>query len=390
MKDRYLTEHIAHDLKEKMVFVGGPRQIGKTTLANYIGKKYFSNQSYFNWDYQPDRREILNYHLPAEGELLIFDELHKYRHWKNYVKGIYDKYKLKFKILVTGSAKLDIYRKGGDSLLGRYYYYLLHPFSAAEILGIKNRLKPLSELEFKNEKSNKEVLDRLLRLGGFPEPFLKQNLGFWRRWQGQRIDRLIKEEIRDLVRINDLSRLQILVEILPKKVGSLLSLNNLKEDLQVAHKTVVSDLNILERFYFHFRVYPFTKTKIKSIKKMSKLYLWDWSVVEDEGKRIENLVASHLLKTVHFLQNSAGYKTDLYYLRDLEGKEVDFLVTLDDKPWFAVEVKLTDTSLSPPLQYFAKRLVIPHLYQIVRKEGIDYYEQGVRIISLDKFLTGLV
>ncbi len=269
-------------------------------------------------------------------------------------------------------------------------YYLLHPFSLVEILGIKNNIKPLSELTFKSEKKSKKVLDKLLRLGGFPEPFLKQSLEFWRRWQAQRIDRLIREEIHELEKINDLSRLQVLVEILPKKVGSLLSLNNLKEDLQVAHKTVTSDLNILEHFYFHFRVYPFAKTKIKSIKKMSKLYLWDWSTVENEGSRVENLVASHLLKTAHFLQNSGGYKANLYYLRDLEGREVDFLMTINDKPWFAVEVKLEQTDLSPPLLYFGKRLSIPYLYQLTTKEGIDFYQEKVRVMSVDKFLTGLL
>lgn len=169
-----------------------------------------------------------------------------------------------------------------------------------------------------------------------------------------------------------------------------MSINNLKEDLQVAHKTIVSDLNILERFYFHFRIYPFAKTKIKSIRKMSKLYLWDWSSVEEEGNRVENLLASHLLKLVHYWQNSQGYRANLYYLRDLEGREVDFLVTVDDKPWFAVEVKLADVNLSPPLLYFAKRLSIPYLYQITTKERVDFYQEGIRIISLDKFLTGLI
>lgn len=115
MRYCYLTKNITKDLKDKMVFIGGPRQVGKTTLAHYIGKKYFPSYSYFNWDYQPDRKEIINYRLPGESGFLIFDELHKYRNWKNYVKGIYDKYKQKFKILVAGSAKLDIYRQGGDS-----------------------------------------------------------------------------------------------------------------------------------------------------------------------------------------------------------------------------------------------------------------------------------
>lgn len=387
---RYLTKNITADLKDKIVFIGGPRQVGKTTLAEFIGKKYFKNFSYFNWDYQPDRKEIINYRFPTKSNLLIFDELHKYKLWKNFVKGIYDKYKKKFKIMVTGSAKMDIYRWGGDSLLGRYFYYLLHPLSLGEVLKIKNDLKPNKELNFKNNQQSKKTLDLLLQLGGFPEPFLKQNLQFWRRWQSQRIDRLVKEEIRELTKINDLSRLQVLVEILPTKVGSLLSLNTLREDFQVAYKTIASDLNILERFYFHFRIYAFTGSKIKSIKKMSKLYLWDWSVIEDQGKKIENLVASHLLKTCHFLHQGYGYKVELYYLRDLEGREIDFLITSNQTPWFAVEVKQETTEISSSLFYFKKKLKIPYLYQVTTKKDIDYYQKEVRVISLDKFLTGLI
>lgn len=390
MKRRYLTEKIIADLAEKMVFVSGPRQVGKTTLAQYLGKKYFPPFAYFNWDYQPDRKKIINLQFPGEAKILIFDEIHKWKNWKNYVKGIYDKHKAQFKILVTGSAKLDIYQRGGDSLMGRYYHYLLHPFSLKEVLFLKTKPVPFAPLKFSPNREAVAFLERLLKFGPFPEPFLKQNRRHWHRWQSQRLERLVKEEIRDLRMIADLANLQILVEILPNKVASLLSLNNLREDLEVAHKTIVNYLKTLEFFYFHFRVYPYAKKKIRSIKKMSKLYLWDWSPVTNEGAKLENLLASHLFKLVHYLKNAEGEKAELFYLRDLEGRETDFLLEVNQKPWFALEVKLEETKVSSSLLYFGKKLAIPHLYQVVKTTGVDLFDSGVRVISADKFLTGLI
>lgn len=389
MKKRYLTNYIVKDLKEKIVLIAGPRQVGKTTLAQLIGKDYFNPYYYLNWDYQPDRKKIINFELPAEKKLIIFDELHKYKNWKNYIKGIFDKYKTMFSILVTGSAKLDIYRRGGDSLFGRYYYYLLHPFSLGELLEIEIKNKPLERLKMTFDSANQEALTALLKFGPFPEPFIKQKETHWRRWQIERIDRLVREEIRDLTTIVDLSNLQILVDLLPTRVGSPFSINNVREDLGVAHKTLANYLKILELFCFHFRIYPYVRKTIRSLKKMAKLYLWDWSVLEEPGAKFENLIAFHLLKFVNFLQSTQGYKAELFYLRDTEGREVDFLVLVDKKVWFAVEAKLVESSISS-LLYFGRKLSIPFLYQVVAKPGIDYLKNGVRVVSADKFLTAFV
>lgn len=390
MKKRYLSQSITSDLKEKMVLVAGPRQVGKTTLAKYVGKQNFPSFAYFNWDYQPDRKNIVNIQFPGDTELLIFDELHKYKHWKNYLKGLYDKYKEIFHILVTGSAKLDIYRKGGDSLMGRYFHYILHPFSLAELSEVHNKTLPFKNLSFTSSGSSEETFKSLLHFGPFPEPFLKQNTTYWRRWQIERNDRLITEDIRNLRMIGDISILQILVDMLSSKTASLLSVNNISNDLQIAHKTAVNYLNILELFYFHFRIYPFTKKPLRSLKKMSKLYLWDWSPIIDTGAKFENMIASHLLKFIHYLQNTQGYKAQLYYLRDPEGREVDFLIAVDNQPWFAVETKLDSFKVSQPLLYFNKKLQIPFLFQVVKESNIDQFREGVRIISADKFLSGLV
>ena len=392
MKKRYLVPHILRDLNEKMVFIGGARQVGKTSLAKYIAENYFKHYDYLNWDARDDRKNILQSQFKGNAEIILFDEIHKYKDWKNYLKGQFDKHKDDFKILVTGSARLDVYRRGGDSLMGRYYYYRLHPFSLAEFLERGNEIVPFKEIVFQESgKETKEALEIALKFGGFPEPLLKQNEKELRRWHNQRVERLVREDIRDLENIRELSLLHVLVDILPDRVGSLLSLNSLREDLSVAHKTVAHWMDILERFYYHFRIYPFHHKKIRSLKKEPKLYLWDWSEVPDErGARLENIVASHLLKMCHFLNDVEGYKTDLHFLRDAEAREVDFLVTESGKPWFAVEVKSNSREVSKSLPYFGDRLDIPFLYQAVSEKDVDIRKDKVRIISLDKFMVSLV
>jgi len=392
MKKRYLVPHILRDLNEKMVFIGGARQVGKTSLAKYIAENYFKHYDYLNWDARDDRKNILQSQFKGNAEIILFDEIHKYKDWKNYLKGQFDKHKDDFKILVTGSARLDVYRRGGDSLMGRYYYYRLHPFSLAEFLERGNEIVPFKEIVFQESgKETKEALEIALKFGGFPEPLLKQNEKELRRWHNQRLERLVREDIRDLENIRELSLLHVLVDILPDRVGSLLSLNSLREDLSVAHKTVAHWMDILERFYYHFRIYPFHHKKIRSLKKEPKLYLWDWSEVPDgRGARLENIVASHLLKMCHFLNDVEGYKTDLHFLRDAEAREVDFLVTESGKPWFAVEVKSNSREVSKSLPYFGDRLDIPFLYQAVSEKDVDIRKDKVRIISLDKFIVSLV
>lgn len=390
---RYLEPVVAADLSEKMVFIGGPRQVGKTTMAQAIGARNYSAVDYLNWDNPADRRRILDGQFSADAKLLIFDEIHKYRQWKNHIKGIFDTQRERFHILVTGSARLDLYRRGGDSLLGRYHYFRLHPFSVTELTGTAPApASPFSELQFSNIslQTLREHFDSLFHFGGFPEPLFRQDDRTLRRWQNERIDRLIKEDIRDVELVRDMSALQVLSEVLPSRVASKLSLNALREDLGVAHKTISLWVDILERFYYHFRIQPFATKRFRSLRKEAKLYLWDWSEVEDSGARLENIVASHLLKFVHYLHDAEGYKAELWYLGDVEGREVDFLVTVDQKPWFAVEVKQSDTTPSKHLHYFTAKLHIPFLYQVVGATGIDVIQGNVRIISVERFFGGLV
>ena len=389
LKNRYLTTYIVDDLKDKMVFVGGPRQVGKTTLSRDFVAAHFKSNAYFNWDNRADRKAIIAASWPGDAELLIFDEIHKYRQWKGLIKGEYDKLKDTFKFLVTGSARLDLYRRGGDSLQGRYHYYRLHPFTLAETEGILYKSSILKELPI-GQGFHQDTLNELDVFGGFPDPYIKQSKRQLRRWHNEKIERMFREDILDIQSIRDIGNMKLLSDILSSKVGSLLSLNAIREDLEVSHRAVTHWMDILESFYYHFRIYPYSTKKIRSLKKEPKLYLWDWSEVEDEAARFENLIASHLLKFVHFITDYEGYRAELYFLRDVDKREVDFLVTIDAKPWFAVEAKLSDTNLSPNLLYFKERLSVPYVYQTVKREKIDRLEKGARIISAGKFLSGLI
>jgi predicted AAA+ superfamily ATPase len=389
LKKRYLTPFIVEDLKQKMVFVSGPRQVGKTTLSKELITDFYPHFGYYNWDFKEDRKLVLAARWPTEAHLIILDEIHKYRKWKTLIKGYWDKFKEKYTFLVTGSARLNIFRRGGDSLQGRYHNYRLHPFTVAEYGNGKNSIVPLEELPIKSINHQKE-LEILFHFGGFPEPLLKQNDRHLRRWHREKTERLFREDILELEMIRDMGNLQLLCDMLPQKVSSLLSLNTIREDLEVSHKAVSHWMKVLETFYYCYRIYPFTSKTIRSLKKEPKLYLWDWSEIKNEGARYENLIASHLLKLVHFIQDYEGYNCQLHYLRDRDKREVDFLVTLDNKPWFACEAKLQDEDPSPSLSYFKDRLNIPFTYQITYQGTKDYVTNGIRVLPAAKFLGSLL
>ncbi|HPI41563.1 MAG TPA: AAA family ATPase [Pseudobdellovibrionaceae bacterium] len=343
--NRYLKTYIEKDLSKKMVFLGGPRQVGKTTLAREFTT---SKKQYFNWDSLEDREILKSHKINPELGFIVLDEIHKYTRWRMLVKGLYDKYSDVLSILVTGSARLDHFRKGGDSLFGRYHYYRLHPLTLPEI----------------DRNYSADQLQHLLKFRGFPEPFNEGTELFYRRWKRERISRVVYQDLRDLDTVKDLSKIELLVDSLPSRVGSLLSIKSLNEDLEVSPNTVSRWIEVLEAIYYCYRILPMGAPKIRAIKKANKLYLWDWAEVESGGARFENMVASHLLKYCHFLEDTEGHKMELRYLRDIDGREIDFVVIKNKKAIFAVECKTGDKNISSHIQYFKDRVNIPAFYQV--------------------------
>jgi predicted AAA+ superfamily ATPase len=321
---------------------------------------------------------------------VVLDELHKWRGWKGWLKGEFDQHRDRLRFLVTGSARLDVYRRGADSLQGRYHHYRLHPFSYREASSTRapEPTVPGEELAIPS-RGRQETVSALLEYGGFPEPFLVQSARRHRRWQKERLDRFFREDVRDLEPIRDPASIELLADLLPERIGSPLSLNALREDLEVSHRAVTHWMNILDRLYHVVRVPPYATPKVRAVRRMPKAYLWDWSLVPAPGPRFENLVALHLLKLCHYLEDREGHPVALHYLRDRQGREVDFLVTAGRRPWFAVETKLTASRPDPALVYFRDRLGIPWTYQVTLEGKRDVVENGVRQLPAHLFLGAL-
>ncbi len=373
---RYLEKSILDDLERKMVFLAGPRQCGKTTLAKKLLQIDTPNDParYLNWDALEDRDLLIEERFPSGPGLLVLDEIHKYSRWRQIVKGLFDKRGDELKILVTGSAKLDHYRHGGDSLQGRYHFHRLHPLSYAEI-----------------GASSPTDLTDLLTLGGFPEPFLSGSERQARRWSKEYRSRLVTEDLQDLEQVKDIALVQQLVLRLPQLVSAPLSINSLREDLQVAHQTVARWLNILENLYMIFRIYPFGAPSIKAVKKEAKHYHLDWTVVSDSGARLENLVACHLLKWCHFLEDSEGRAMDLRYYRDTTGREVDFVILEDGKPVKFVECKSSPGRRHRGLSYLKGKYPEVAAVQIDTQTTTDTVtREGIRVVNVGHFLGELV
>lgn len=373
---RSLAPSIRSDLERRMVFIGGPRQVGKTTLAlSLLGQDADeSHPAYFNWDSAEDRKKLLGGQLPPGEGLIILDEIHKYSRWRNFIKGLYDKQKSQYRFLVTGSARLDYYRRGGDSLLGRYHYLRLHPLSLREV----------------DPACTVKTMQTLLAYGGFPEPYFAADPTVHRRWLRERHQRVLQEDLRDLEHVKEISLLEELLGHLPACVGSPLSLPKLMNLLGVAHETVDRWVSIFERLYLCFRIPPFGSKRIRAVRKEQKLYFWDWSTLPDTGARFENLVGSQLLKYCHWVEDTEGHGMELRYLRDTDKREVDFVVVRNGQPEFAVECKTGERSLSPSAAYFKERLPIPAFYQVhLGTQDFVHASTGIRVLPFHTFCQEL-
>ncbi len=370
---RYIEPYVRDDLQKKMVFVGGPRQVGKTTMAKSILVQEDKGGRYLNWDYDEDRQDILAQKWATEDRLLVLDELHKFPRWKNWLKGLYDVTGEEHSFLVTGSARLDVYRRGGDSLLGRYHYWRLHPFTLDEIPA---------------DISPQDAFTRLMTVGGFPEPFLDNDEREARRWRRERFDRVIREDVRDLESIRNIQSLSLFLDLLRTRVGGMVILSNLAGDIQISPKTVKTWLEVLERMYLVFTVKPYTKSLPRAILKPPKVYFFDnGDVLGDEGARFENLVATSLLKRLHFLEDRDGFRCELRYIRDKEGREVDFAIIKEGVLEELVEVKYSDDTPSKHLSYYAQRLKPKKVTQIVAKLKRPYDKNGIRVVDPFRYFT---
>jgi uncharacterized protein len=366
-----ILDHIREN--RQMLFLMGPRQVGKTTTCNSL-RNEFKNYFYFTWDNLEDRDRILEgpksiatiaglESLLESKPIIVFDEIHKYSGWKDFLKGFYDSYSSWAYILVTGSARLDIYKKGGDSLMGRYFLYRFHPLSVGEIIDPRF---PSTELRSKPLAISNADFDTLWQFGGYPDPFLKANRRFFNRWSNLRFQQLFQEDIRDLTRIQEIKQLEALANLLKLQVGSQSSYESLATKVRVSGHTIRSWIESLRSLYYCFELRPWSNNIARALLKEPKYYLWDWAQVEDLGARAENFVASHLLKSVHFWMDAGFGRYDLYYIRDKDRREVDFLVTRNEEPWFLVEVKLSNNKgISSALGYFQQAIGAKHAFQVV-------------------------
>lgn len=389
---------------EKMMLLAGPRQVGKTTLAKQTLETWQDKGVYLNWDIASHRKRIFSgedllaeWRRPDKRPMIIFDELHKMRRFKSWLKGFYDEHGDDAAIWVTGSGRLDLYQKGGDSLLGRYFLYRMHPISLGEVQGITTEDSLTGPEEGWNLFADGDITDRdidpLLHLGGFPEPYLKQEQTFHGRWLRSRRERITHEDVRDLTRIEDLDRLEYLVQLLNPRIATPLSMNSLREDLGIAFETVRGWIATLERLYYIYGVKPYSRRLQRAIKREQKYYFWDWSEVRDEAARFENFIMSHLLKACHIWTDFGLGEFRLWYLRDREKREVDALITRDNTPWMMTEVKFNDTRVSKPLQRFSRLLNCKQLVQVVRPGGI-YRQVKIdsniyHVVSAGAFLSWL-
>lgn len=384
-----------------MAFLSGPRQVGKTTLSHDVEAR-FSQHLYFNWDVITDQKKILKnpYFFETENRntsepfLVVLDEIHKYSRWKNYLKGAFDQHKSQFRFLITGSGRLDLYKKGGDSLLGRYFSVPLFPLSVGEIKGHMPSLKTFKAALLNPPQANattSEAYQTLFQFSGFPEPYLRATDRFYNTWGAERKTLLVREDIRNASAIRELSQLEILSHLIPERIGSPLSLNGLREDVGVAFETIRDWVLLLEQFFYLFRLTPFTGKLARSLKKEAKVYLYDWAEIQDEGHRFENLVALHLLKAARLWKATGEGDIALHYLRNKEKQEVDFALLEKGKPICLVECKLSDENISPHLLHFQKKLSVPIAVQLVHKKGVSkkISENGLTqwIMSADQWLA---
>ena len=373
---RYLDELVLKDLATKMVVLTGPRQVGKTTLARQL-MQLFGNAQYLNWDVLQDRSVLQRQSWNPRAKLLVMDEIHKMHGWKNWLKGVVDGRFSEQSLLVTGSARMETFRQGGDSLAGRYFAFRLHPFSVREWCE-QQHVEPA------------EALDHLLERGGFPEPCLAGDTVQADRWRAQYFNDLIREDVLEFSRLHEINTMRLFVELLRERVGSPLSLASIARDLAVSPATLKRYLEILQALFIVFTVQPWHHNIARAILQSPKAYFFDTGLVRgNQGVRLENAVAGMLLKHAHYLQDSAGKSVGLHYIRTKDGTEVDFAFSEEGKLTQMIECKLGDNKPHRGLLRFAAQFADAEAVQIVYGLRQEELRNGIIIADAAKWLMGL-
>ena len=372
MIKRNISENLLQDLDKKIVFISGPRQVGKTTLT----KSLKFNYDYFNYDSAKDRLTLKSGSWDRSKELLIFDELHKMNQWKRWLKGIYDTEGVRPRLLVTGSSNLESYIKVGDSLAGRHFQYRLHPFDLKEL---------------KDQYSPQDAFARLWDCGGFPEPFISGSKTFYHRWKRSHLDIILRQDLLDITTLKDIQAMETLIELLKNNVGSTVSCANLARILEKDAKTIKRWLQLLENLYVIFKVTPYHKKISRAILKEPKYYFYDHAqIIDDDGAKLENIVACSLLKELHRLQDVLGAdnNTKLHFVRNKDGREIDFLVLINNKPYCLIEVKLSDDEPSKNFKFFTGYFPATNQIQLVKNLTREKtYSNHLEVRNLITWLT---
>ncbi len=377
-------------IQEPMVWISGPRQVGKTTLVKQL------SESYFNWDTAEVKKAYLHdpYFFRGNVQWVIFDEIHKFRNWKKILKGYYDSPSRKENFIVTGSGKMDLFQKGGDSLQGRYNLFHLTPLLYDEIYNSKQKkLSKPRDFESWEPDGNSESDYDLRALGGFPAPFLKGKVESLRKWQDQYLERVVREEVRDFSAVQRLDQIELLARLLPTRVSSPLSIKSLSEDLDSSTVGVKSWIRLFEILYFGFQIKPYHKKIHRAVKKEQKWYFYQWTYVEDEGPKFENYLATQLSSICLFWKEQGFGRYELYYLRDQDKREIDFLITKDLKPIALIEAKNSAQNWPASLYYYTQKLNIPGF--LVYPEGpVKRVDQSTSMsgwsLPSHRFLKGLI
>lgn len=387
MEKRELYTRIWKDLSsdKNMILLAGPRQSGKTTLSQIISGS-FTNHLYFNWDIPEHRRAFIEnptffetmQRKDSSRPLIVLDEIHKYKDWKNYLKGIYDAFSNDYLFLISGSGRLDFYQKGGDSLAGRYLLFHLWPFTMSESgktnRGMEDFLKDPLFITMENAEKLNQIWKDLSERSGFPEPFLSGKTRNYRRWSNTYTQQLIREDIRDLSGVKSITDIETLYFILPSKVGSRISIPSLAQDLKVSYNSVRNWLGVFERFFLTFSIGPWTKKITRAIQKERKVYLWDTPRIKNPGPRFENMVALELWRAVT-VWNDLGYGSfSLHFIKNKEQEEVDFLIANEGEPLLLLEAKVSDTQPSKALGKFQDILNIPAVQLVREGEGFRKFD----------------